>query len=179
MRKLVTVFTAAMLAVPGMALAQGGDSRFLGPQVGDWEATLSGSGTSNRSFNDHNIGISGSVGNYVAPNVLLGVRQSFSFARVRDGRDIVNAGTRGFADYVFNLGRLRPYVGVNIGGIYGRGVKDTFAAGPQAGLKYYADQRTFLFAQTEYQWTFSRLRRIDDEAGRGQFFHAIGIGMNF
>jgi hypothetical protein len=180
MRKIATVLVATALAVPGVALAQGPESsRFIGPQIGDWEATLSGSGTSSRSFDNHNIGISGSIGNYVTPNVMLGVRQSFSFAEVQDGRDIVNAATRGFADYVFNLGRLRPYVGVSLGGIYGRGVNDTFAAGPEVGIKYYADNRTFLFVQTEYQWTFNRVRRIGDDAGRGQFFHALGIGMNF
>lgn len=176
--KRFAVVLAAALALPGVAFAQSSEMA-VGPKVDDWEATLSGTGTSNNDFDDHNLGISGSVGRYMTDNVLLGVRQSINFSDVSGSDDVINAGTRGFADYVFDLGRFRPYLGVAVGGIYGEGVNDTFAAGPEAGLKYYADQRTFLFAQTEYQFTFNDVEGADEAADDGQFFHTIGVGFNF
>ncbi|RDD60331.1 hypothetical protein [Ferruginivarius sediminum] len=177
MRTKIAALLIAALALPATAVAQTGDTE-PGPSPGDWEITLSGNGTSNNDFDNHQIGLSGSVGNYILDNVLLGVRQSVNFTDL-PGDDQTNAATRGFADYVFDLGRLRPYVGVSLGGIYGENVNDTFAAGPEAGLKYYADNNTFIFVQTEYQFTFSDTDDATEAADDGQFFHLVGIGFNF
>ncbi len=178
----MTLKTVAVVAVslmlPGAAWAQA-DNEQRGPEKGDWEITLSGNGTSNNDFDGHIFGLSGSAGKYVTDNILLGVRQSVNFADVENDDDVLNAATRGFADYVFDLGAFRPYVGVSIGGIYGDQVNDTFAAGPEAGLKYYADENTFVFVQTEYQFTFTDADQADEAADDGQFFHLVGIGFNF
>lgn len=176
--RIFATLVAIALAFPGMALAQDTEPTH-GPQAGDWDATLSGSGTSNNDFDDHNLGVSGSIGKYMTENILLGARQSVTFADVPGSDDVINGATRGFVDYVFDLGRFRPFVGVSLGGIYGENITDTFAAGPQAGLKYYADQRTFVFAQTEYLFTFRDIDDADNQADDGQFFHTIGIGFNF
>lgn len=176
--RLCAMVLAVALALPGVALADGAGTGH-GPRKGAWDATLSGTGTSNNDFDDHNLGLSGSLGKYVTDNVLLGVRQSISFADVAGSDDVVNASTRGFADYVFDFGRFRPYVGVSFGGIYGEGVNETLAAGPQGGLKYYADTNTFVFAQTEYQFTFDEVSDADNQADNGQFLHTVGIGFNF
>jgi hypothetical protein len=177
MRRSALAF-ATFLLLPTGAFAQM-ETEFPGPEAGDWELTLSGNGTSNNDFDGHVLGASGSIGKYIHENVLLGARQSVNFADVENGDDVINAATRGFADYVFNLGRLRPYVGVSAGGIYGEQVNDTFAAGPEVGLKYYADNNTFVFAQSEYQITFTDADEAGEAADDGQFFHTIGIGFNF
>ncbi|MPY69381.1 MAG: hypothetical protein GEU92_04775 [Alphaproteobacteria bacterium] len=181
MRSTIIALTAAALAVPAAAFAQSGTTADTarGPVIGDWEFTLSGSGTANNDFDDHTLGASGSVGKYLHQNVLVGVRQSINFNDVEGSDDVYSGSTRGFADYVFDFGNWRPYVGLNLGGIYGEGVNETFAAGGQVGVKYYADQRTFIFAQTEYQFTFDDLSDADNSSNDGQFSHAIGIGMNF
>jgi len=170
----------ATLALPGAAFAQSSTTTSnVGPKAEDWELTLSGNGSSDNDFDNHNFGASASVGKYISPNFLIGVRQSLNFNDVPGGNDVVNGATRGFGDYVFDLGRFRPYIGVSIGGIYGEGINDTLAAGPEIGLKYYADSRTFLFLQTEYQFAFDDVGDATDAADDGQFFHSLGIGFNF
>lgn len=169
---------AAVVALPGLAMAQDMD-RAYGPEVGEWEATLSGSGTSSNDFDTNAIGVTGSIGKYVYPNVLVGLRQSFSWADPANGENVTQGSTRVFADYVFDLGQWRPYVGVSFGGIYGENVADSFAAGPELGVKYYADENTFVYAQTEYQFTFQDADEANDAFDDGSFAHAIGIGFNF
>lgn len=176
-----TALIGTALAIPGSAAAQGmgDDVRFAGPQAGDWEVTLSGSGTSDKDFDTNALGIQGSVGKYMLPNVLVGVRQSLSWAESSNDEDTVSGATRAFADYVFDLGRWRPYIGASLGGIYGENVNDSFFAGPEAGLKYYADNNTFIYAQTEYQFTFQDSDDVDEAFDDGGWAHAIGIGFNF
>lgn len=176
MRQL-TMSVIAAIAVPGVALAQTAEKR--GPVKGDWETTLSGAGSSSNEFDNHTFGVTGSVGKYVTDNVQVGVRQTINFADVENGDDITNFATRGFVDYVFNAGNWRPYIGVSFGGIYGENVNDTLAAGPEVGVKYYADKKTFVYLSGEYQFTFDDADQIDDRADDGQFFYGAGIGFNF
>ncbi|MGC2856116.1 hypothetical protein ACM64Y_11635 [Novispirillum sp. DQ9] len=175
MNKYALALTTLLLT-PGVALAQTDD--FTGPQVGSWEMTLSGSGSSDTDFDNNTIGVSGSIGQYMMPNVLVGLRQTLNYAS-NANRDTITGATRVFADYVFDLQRWRPYIGASFGGIYGERVNNTFAAGPELGVKYYPDRNTFIFAQTEYQFTFRDSDEIDDAFDDGGFFHAIGVGFNF
>ena len=172
--KRVMLALIGALAVPSAAFAQD-----VGPLADDWEVTLSGTGTSNNDFDQHTLGATGSVGKYMNENILVGLRQSINFADVEGGNDTLNFATRGFADYVFDLGRWRPFIGANIGGIYGDNVNDTFAAGPEIGVKYYPDTSTFVFAQAEYQFTFNDAGDVDEAADDGQYFYSVGIGFNF
>lgn len=173
------LIAAGLVMAPVAAFAQSAGTDTYGPQQGEWEYTLSGSGSSNNDFDGHTFGVSGSAGKYVTENWLFGVRQSVNFAEVENGDDQWNGSTRGFADYVFDFDRFRPYIGVNAGGVYGDGVHDAFAAGPEIGAKYYADRNTFIFAQTEYQFVFEDIGHADDNADDGIFQHAVGVGFNF
>ena len=167
-----------LLVIPAVASADTGDLR--GPEQGDWELTLSGNGASDNDFETNTLGVSGSIGKYLTDNVLLGARQSVNWADIGDGSDdLVSGSTRGFADYVFDLGAFRPYLGVSVGALYGDGVNDSLAAGPQVGFKYYADENTFIFAQTEYQFAFDSPADADEAFDDGGFNHAIGVGFNF
>lgn len=179
MKKLILAATAlAVLPAAAMAQDTGMEMDGYGPQRGDWEITLSGSGTSSKDFDANAIGIQGSAGMYVWDNVLVGLRQSVSWADPDDGDNVTQGGTRVFADYVFDLGQWRPYVGASFGGVYGENVNDSFAAGPELGVKYYADRNTFVYAQTEYLFTFND-SDLDNAFDDGSFFHAIGVGFNF
>lgn len=171
---------AALILVPGLVFAQeDGMAGAYGPEPGDWEVTLSGSGASSNDFDANAIGLQGSAGMYVYPNVLVGLRQSLNWADPGEGDNVMQGATRVFADYVFDLGQWRPYVGVSFGGLYGENVNDTFAAGPEAGVKYYADANTFVYAQTEYLFNFTDAGDVDSSFDEGSFFHAVGIGFNF
>ncbi|KJS34737.1 MAG: hypothetical protein VR70_17135 [Rhodospirillaceae bacterium BRH_c57] len=174
--RILTAGLAAALLVPGVAFAQ--QAEFTGPTTGQWEATLSGSGTSDTDFDNNTIGLTGSIGQYMHPNVLVGLRQTLNYSGTTND-DVFTGSTRLFADYVFAMNRWRPYVGVSFGGIYGEGVNNTFTAGPEVGVKYYADNNTFVFVQTEYQFTFQDSDEITDAFNDGGYFHAVGIGFNF
>lgn len=170
----ITALTLAALAVAPAAQAQ----ETAGPSVGDWEVTLSGSGSSDNDFDTNAIGLTGSAGKYMMDNVLVGVRQTANFADTATDNTFTGA-TRVFADYMFTMGRMQPFVGASLGGIYGEGINNSFSGGPEAGLKYYADDKTFVYGQTEYQFTFQSSDEIDDAFRDGGWFHSVGIGFNF
>jgi len=172
------VFLGAAILTAAFSVSGLAQDRY-GPSEGEWEATLSGTGTSDNDFDNHTVGLSGSLGKYVTDNWLLGVRQSLNFADVEGGEDRTNFATRMFGDYVFDLGRWRPYIGASLGYIYGDNVNDTFAAGPEVGVKYYADRNTFVYLQAEYQFAFEDADDADDAADDGQFFYGVGVGFNF
>lgn len=179
-----TAITALALALaPTAAFAQMStanvDTESYGPKAGDTEFTLSGSGYSNKDFDNNTFGISGSLAKYLTDNVAIGLRQSVNWTDPQNGSDQWGGFTRGFADYVFDLKKFRPYLGVSVGGIYGDNFNDTFAAGPEAGLKYYADKNTFVFAQTEYQFTFDDVDNLSNDSERGLWQHTVGVGFNF
>lgn len=165
MRYALMVVIVTALAVP--AFAQGAN-----PGQGAWELSLSGTGSNDRDFDEGEFSITGDVGTYVTPEILLALRQSVSY--VSEGDDNFLASTRVAADYHFDLGGdLVPFVGGNLGYTYGGRVRDTFAAGPEGGVKYYLREDAFLFARMEYQFFF-RNNDLDD-----RFFYAIGAGFNF
>jgi hypothetical protein len=181
--KCIWVSALATLALCTTAYGQQrtlGDpaSGFFGPEIGDWELTLGGSGSSAHDFSGGRGDVTGSLGYYFTPNWALSIRQGIGFSDFGGGSSWSGA-TRGALDYHFNLDRLRPFVGVNFGGIYGDGVTDTFAAGLEAGLKYYVQPRTFIMGLVEWQWLFKEARDIDDTFDDGQFIYSLAIGFNF
>jgi hypothetical protein len=89
------------------------------------------------------------------------------------------ATTRGFLDYNIDLDRLRPFFGVNAGGLYGDGVDEAFVVGPEAGIKFFALEKTFILGQMEYQFAFEDVDDADEAADDGQFVYTLGIGFNF
>jgi len=163
---------AAMLAlafIPAVALAQ--------PKAEDVEITLGGGGINNKDFDAGSFNINGSVGYFITKNFEISLRQSVSYADFNDGT-AWNGSTRLAADFQFDLGRFQPFIGANIGYIYGDSVNDTWAAAPEAGIKYYVTEagRTFIFAMAEYQIFFRDAEDADFDDG--QFVYTVGIGFN-
>ncbi|WP_404378463.1 hypothetical protein [Caenispirillum salinarum] len=180
--KMLSALAAAAIIVPGVAFAQSDiDTMQAGSYargVGDWELRLSGTGASDKDFETTSFGVSGTVGQYLYPGVLVGIQQDVAFADTDDDNQL-NASTRIFGQYVFDLGQWQPYVGAAIGGTYGEDVNSTFTAGPQLGVKYYADRNTFIYVGTEYQFAFEDSDEIDDAFDDGSFYHTLGVGFNF
>lgn len=150
---------------------------YFGPEVGDWELTLGGSGASAHDFSGGRADFSGSLGYYFTPNWAVAFRQGIGFSDF--GESNWSGSTRAALDYHFDLNRMRPFVGVNFGGIYGDGVTDTFAAGLEAGLKYYVREKTFILGMLEWQWLFKDARSADNAFDDGQFVYTLAIGFNF
>ena len=149
-------------------------------QVGEREFTLGGGGYSNRDFDESAGSINFSYGWYTTETQLLVLRQSVSYANPNnDGQAWAGSTRLAFDQHFAARGPLRPFVGVNVGGVYGDSVRDTFAAGLEAGAKYYVQPRTFIYAMVEYSWFFRRARSVDDRFDDGQFNWGLGVGFNF
>lgn len=178
MRQLFLAGAALLFAAPA-AWAQAERAADFGPTTGDREVTLSGSGSSDNELDNTTLGVSGSYGFYTTPNLLFGLRQSVNYTGIDDADDAFNGSTRGFVDYVFGTGRLRPFVGASLGAVYGDNVEESVAVGPEAGVKYYADRNTFVFGQVEYQILFEDSSEFDNNIDDGIFNYTIGVGFNF
>lgn len=170
-----TLLAAALTASPAFAQEELND---FGPDQGDWELALSGSGNNDEEFEVGDASINFDLGYYLTEEWIASFRQSASYADTGEDH-ATNASTRVALDYQFDTGNLRPFLGVNIGYIYGEGVNDTWAAGPEAGLKWYVKDETFIFGRAEYQFFFEDSDEVDEAFDDGQFIYTIGIGFNF
>lgn len=175
MKRKALVLIATMSALPvGAVMAEQ-----IGPRAGDNEFTLAGTGSNDKDFDNGSFGLSGSWGQYLTDTWSWSIRQGFNMSSVA-GDETWNGSTRIGADYNFMPGeRLRPFIGANIGAIYGDNVNDTGIAGPEFGLKYYVKPQTFVFLQSEYQFQFEDANDIDSEFDDGSWAHTVGFGINY
>ena len=73
-------------ALPMAASAQ---STSFGPEEGDREFSISGTGSSDQSFDSGSFGVTGDLGWYLRNNVVAGIRQSVNYASI-EGEDITD-----------------------------------------------------------------------------------------
>lgn len=166
-------------ALAGLALTAGATT-WAAPESGDRTFTLSGTGTSDNDFDSNTFGVTAELGWFLNDRVEAGARQTINLIARDDDDDDWSGATRAFADWHFGgPNAFQPFVGVNVGGIYGESVKDSFTAGPEVGFKYYVKDKTFIELQAEYQFLFEDADEIDDEFDDGAFFYTLGIGYNF
>ncbi|MFW6093301.1 MAG: hypothetical protein ACODAC_04950 [Pseudomonadota bacterium] len=171
---------AAMAAVISLAAP----AALAGPEPGERSLALTGSGTSDDSFDVNSFSVSGQIGWWTSDSLELGIRQSANGTIRDDASDNWAGSTRGYVDMHFgDLGAggtgALPFIGANIGGIYGDGVDETGAAGLELGAKFYVREKTFIMAMAEYQFLFESADDIDDNFEDGAFFYTLGIGYNF
>jgi hypothetical protein len=150
-----------------------------GPYAGWWEMTLAGTGTSTNDFDSNTFGASVGIGYYLTKNVIVGIRQFAGFTLVDSTEfpgenDTWSGATIVTAAYQFDLGRWQPFIGLGVGGQYGgRGVDSDGLWGPEAGIKYYVNESTFILGQAVYGLKF------DDCCSDGTFNYTVGLGVNF
>ena len=162
---------AALLLVPTLAKAQ---------VENPWEMTLGGGAANSADFDGFTGSINGSIGYYFTPELELSLRQNVQYSDLV-GSDW-NGSTRIALDYHFRLGdrgQWQPFIGANVGYVYGDSISDTWEAAPEAGVKYYVNSSTFIFAQVEYQFFFDEAEGADDAFEDGQFLWSLGIGFRF
>ena len=171
MRKPILFAAALLVAAPLAALA--------GPEAGDKTFTISGTGSSDENFDGNSFGVTGELGYFGTDALQYGIRQSVSGVAGDKVSDAWSGATRLFADYHFGCCAARPYVGVNVGGIYGESVEDTGTAGVELGVKWYVLDKTYINAGAEYAFLFSGSDDIDNNYDDGAFFYTLGVGFNF
>lgn len=171
LRKLVvsSVAAFALLIVPAAAQAQFSQ--------GDWELTLAGNGGSDNEFVTNNFSIGGSLGYFLSDQIEVGLRQGITQADVSGSDDIWNYSTRIFGDFHIDLDRWQPFIGAQIGYLYGDSTADTWIAGPEAGVKFFVNSTTFVFGQVEYQFFFEDSDEADDAFNDGQWVYSLGLGV--
>ena len=152
----------------------------FGARSGDWEFTLGGGGSSNQDMDNSLGGVNFSIGHFLSDTFELSVRQSVNYSNGSGGGGAdYDGSTFVAADQHFGTGRLRPFVGLNVGYLYGDTTHNTFAAGIEGGLKFYVQPKTFLFALANYAWTFDHASDADENFGDGAFLWTLGVGFNF
>ena len=151
--------------------------------AGTFEATLTGSGTSNEDIDSGGFQVQGTIGYFVLDGLEILFRQGLGYADnddVTGGSTSVTASSAVALDYHFDLDRFQPFIGVGIGYSYGDSdVDETMFAGPEAGLKYFVKDDTFLYGLVQYQFFFDETDDIDDNANDGSFLYAIGVGFTW
>ena len=150
-----------------------------GPNSGDRSVILSGTGSSDKNFNGNTFGVAGEFGYYGTEQMLYGLRQSVTGSAGDDVDDSWNGSTRLFLDYHFGSGAARPFIGANVGGLYGDNVNNTGTIGVETGLKYYVLDTTFINFGVEYAYLFDDSDDIDNSFNDGAFFYNLGVGFNF
>jgi hypothetical protein len=186
--KSVTLFKTGLIALllPLAAVAQttvSGTPAFDPsdpPSPGTLEFTLGANGSSNKDFDDSFGGVNFSVGQYLGAASEVVIRQTINYSNPSNSGRVWNGATRvAFDQHLTARGVLRPFVGVNLGGVYGDAVRDTWAAGLEAGAKFYVIPRTFIFAMAEYSWLFRHAKDINDRFDDGQIGWSAGVGFHF
>jgi hypothetical protein len=147
--------------------------------AGDTMFNLAGSGSSDEDVDNTIFGMEMSLGHFLTDCLAGEIRQGFNIVDVPGNDDDWSASTRGALDLYFNLGCLWPFVGANIGYVYGDAVSDTWVAGPEAGLKCFVNTTTYLFGMVEYQFYFDDSDEVDDAFDDGRFVYSLGIGFKF
>jgi hypothetical protein len=145
---------------------------------GTWELLVSAAGSSDTEFDNGGIGVNLGVGYFIADGLELGLRQNLSYASSNDNSSW-NGSTRVAIDYHFDLDRWQPFIGANIGYIYGEDTHDTWAAGPEAGVKWFIKDEAFLYAIVEYQFYFNSSGDAEDNFDDGQWNYGVGVGFTF
>jgi hypothetical protein len=162
LRKLYLVPVLALFLLPAAAHAQF--------EAGNWAMTLSGSGNNDQDWRTGSASINLSLGYFTTKELELGVRQGLIWS---DGGSAWNGDTRVFADYHFDMDRWQPYVGANLGYVYGDSVNDAWIAGPEVGVKYFVNSTTFIDLSAAYE--FNLEEGLDD----GAFFYSLGLGFKW
>lgn len=166
------IVIAALCLLPAVAQAQA---------RGPWEITLGGSGANGSRFNGFTGAINGSVGYFFSDNLEVSVRQSLDYTDVGVPKQL-NGSTRVAVDLHFPLGdagQFQPFVGVNIGYVYGDSVNDTWEGAPEGGIKWFVNNTTFIYGSIEYQIFFDRHSSTSQNFSDGQFVYGVGIGFRF
>jgi hypothetical protein len=165
LRKLYLVVPVlALLALPAISRAQF--------EAGNVDLQISGSGgaSSGGSFDTGNASVNFQLGYLMTKELEAGVRQGLTWA---DGGSAWDGNTFAFIDYHFDMDRWQPYVGANVGYIYGDDVNDYWAAGPEVGVKYFLNATTYVDVRATYEWN------LNEGIDKGSYIFGLGLGVKF
>lgn len=168
---------AALTMAAAMTVGVGSFNRasWAGPVAGDNEVEISGGAFHRQGSSSGAFSADIKYGYFLTQGWEVGLRQGVNYSFIDNGQDFWTATTTPFVHYNFNFGKFVPYLGGSIGAVYND--RDASGvAGPNAGLKLFFDDQTFLNIGYRYEFFFSRFRDIDNRTNRGNHVTNIGIG---
>jgi outer membrane protein W len=171
---------AAMMLLAVVAMVPSANA--APPPDNPYELTLSGGGAFGPDLDGFNAAVTANIGYYLNENFELSLRQSIAYADTGLEGSAWNGSTRVAVDYHFPMGdrgQWVPFVGANLGYVYGQSVHDTWEAAPEAGLKYYVNSTTFIYGIVEYQFFFDQGDDASQAFSDGQFVYSFGVGFRF
>lgn len=176
LRKLL-IPALGLALLPALAQAQNmnqqSDSDY-GFNQGNMELTIAGQGQNDSNWESTTFGVQGSLGYFVSDALELSARQTVNFSDVAGSA--LQGDTAAALDYHFNMGRLQPFVGANVGYIWGD-VHNTWTAAPEIGLKYFLNHTTFVEGRVEYNFFFDPGHTAGFKDG--QFLYTLALGLKF
>jgi hypothetical protein len=139
---------------------------------GDWSISLNGAGVSQSSFDSGGFAAGIEIGHRFTEALEISLRQGVGYASGDgDGSSTWALSTRLGGDAFINFQRVQPFLGASIGVDYGSGsTPTTWSFAPEAGCRFYVQQRAFLFARIAYDIPLSD--------GDNTWQYGIGIGLN-
>jgi hypothetical protein len=176
-KALVLSALGMLLAVPAVTQAA--------PPERPFEVTLGAGASHGPDLNGFTGSLNGSLGYFFTDSLELSVRQSIQYTDIGTtggGGSAWDGSTRVAVDVHFPLGdrgQFRPFIGANIGYVYGETVNDTFEAAPEAGIKIDITPTAFIFVLAEYQFFFDKGSDAGDAFSDGQFLYSAGVGFRF
>jgi hypothetical protein len=171
MKKVLLAAGIFCVAVSAVGFGQGFSA-------GDRTFTMNGSGTSDDNLVNNSFMFEGSLGWFLTDAWEFSIRQGVGRVDLPDGDDW-NGSTRLGLDLNFNMGTIVPFIGANIGYLYGDSVSDTWFGGPEGGLRWFVNDTTYLLFMAEYQIFFRNLSDIDNSFDDGRFVYTAGVGFRF
>lgn len=171
MYKLLKATLVVTALTPSLVFAQATN--------GDREITIGGQGQSDKDFDNNAFAMTASYGKYISSQSQIGLRQSLSVSDPDGESTDFDGATVGFYDYHFGRSDLRPFIGANLGYNYGDRTEETFSGGPEAGLKYYVLEKTFIQGLVQYQFLFDSSNDVEDNFDDGIIYYSVGMGFNF
>lgn len=145
-----------------------------------WELQLLGAGSNDVDFTAGGFQLNAQLAYFYTNEWAIIARQTASYTDTGDDNQW-SAGTRLGAQYHFNYDpeqRWVPYIGANIGYLYGD-INDTWIAGPEAGLRYFVNDTTFVGLSVAYEFLFDNASDADSSFDDGQFVYGVGIGFQW
>jgi hypothetical protein len=146
---------------------------------GPWELELGGTGQNSDRFNGVTASGNGALSFFFNDEFELGVRQSVGYSDV--GGTAWSGTTSLGLDFNLPLGdqgQFVPYVGGNVGYIYGDAIHNTFVGGPEAGVKFFINSSTFIYASISWDIFFDRHSTVTAFSD-GEIVYGLGLGVRF
>lgn len=150
-----------------------------GFRQGDKEFSLSGSGSSDKKFDDSTFSVSGALGYFFTDGFEAAFRQDVAFSNVAHTGNDWAATSRVAGDFNFNFGPLVPFLGGSVGYSYGDNVRDTWVAGPEGGLKLFVNDTTFIIGMISYDFFFKKANEASTAFNDGRWVYTLGIGFRW